>query len=866
VNGREDDAVLELVLGKLDAVTKRGGYWMARCPHHEDREASLKIMRGTDQPVVLKCFAECETTDVLAAIGLTMADISEPREDRPSGEWTPFGPAIAVYDYTGEDGKLLFQVCRTADKKFPQRVPDPSKRSGWNWSLDDVRRVPYRLPRLLAAVRDGRTIYVPEGEKDVHAIEAAGGVATCNPGGAGKWRPEFDQYFRDADVVIIADKDEPDRRGRRPGAEHARDVDRRLRKVAKSVAVVEAAEGKDAADHLAAGHGLVDFRPVGESQAPSASGPSAAAVSRASFPVPDEAMFYGLPGEIVNSVDAYTEASRPAVLIHLLSGCGAMIGRGPHMVAGFAKHPPSIWALVAGGTSLGAKGTADATARTFLAKADPEFASGRVLPALSTGEGLIHQVRDDSDAADKDGCPLDEGIADKRLFVVLPEFRTVMAQARREANTLSATLRLAWDSPWILSVPNRNAPYKATGAHIVMVAHVTPGEFRARIDPAEIAGGLLNRYLIIASRSSKDLPDEPVYPEDSLRSYGGRLREAIGEARELGERRVGMTAAARELWVASYGDLKNPTGARSEEEEGILAAVVVRARPHVLRVALTYALLDDRQIVDRPHLAAALAVWQYSLDSARWLFRAVNPDLVRLQAFIDEAGPAGRTREQIANDLFAKHLKKDDLDRLLAQLGDSYEQVTVPTRGRPRTVFRTHPAEKAVKAGKATTSGGAAVGSALSPQPAEKAPPPLDQETPGQGVTPLTPLKPQGAAEDAEAADAAPEPVGARDGQGKGGAGGLATTYVYAPERAPIGVAATPKRRMTPIPADGKSAGHDSGDSVLRDATAKERNIESATAKAPPADHSEPGPDGGAEASSPGGECAAFGVAATPKE
>ncbi|MFI5067995.1 MAG: hypothetical protein ACHP9Z_29005 [Streptosporangiales bacterium] len=231
---------------------------------------------------------------------------------------------------------------------------------------------------------------------------------------------------------------------------------------------------------------------------------------QATFPVPDEAMFYGLPGEIVRSVDAYTEASRPAVLIHLLAGSGAMIGRGPHMVAGFAKHPPSIWALVAGGTSLGAKGTADATSRTFLTEANQDFANGRVLPALSTGEGLIHQVRDESDAVDKDGCPLDEGVADKRLYVVLPEFRSVMAQSKRETNTLSATLRLAWDSPRVLSVPNRNAPYRATGAHIVMVAHVTPGEFRARIDPAEIAGGLLNRYLIIASRSSKDLPREPV--------------------------------------------------------------------------------------------------------------------------------------------------------------------------------------------------------------------------------------------------------------------------------------------------------------------------------------------------------------------
>ena len=34
--------------------------------------------------------------------------------------------------------------------------------------------------------------------------------------------------------------------------------------------------------------------------------------SRAPFPVPDEAMFYGVAGEIVNSVDPFTEAARPA--------------------------------------------------------------------------------------------------------------------------------------------------------------------------------------------------------------------------------------------------------------------------------------------------------------------------------------------------------------------------------------------------------------------------------------------------------------------------------------------------------------------------------------------------------------------------
>ena len=56
------------------------------------------------------------------------------------------------------------------------------------WSVKGIKRVPYRLPRVLAAVNAGETVYIAEGEKDVHALEAAGVTATCNPSGAGMAR------------------------------------------------------------------------------------------------------------------------------------------------------------------------------------------------------------------------------------------------------------------------------------------------------------------------------------------------------------------------------------------------------------------------------------------------------------------------------------------------------------------------------------------------------------------------------------------------------------------------------------------------------------------------------------------------------
>jgi 5S rRNA maturation endonuclease (ribonuclease M5) len=150
--------------------------------------------------------------------------------------------------------------------------------------MKGVRRFPYRLPRVIRAVKTGRPVWVCEGEKDVHALERAGAVATCNPGGAGKWRDEYAGWLDGADVVIVADRDEPGRR-------HAAQVAVSLDGKAASVTVVEAAEGKDAADHLAAGLGLGDFIPCPDISATSATSATGSRPGRpdAGGPVADAA-------------------------------------------------------------------------------------------------------------------------------------------------------------------------------------------------------------------------------------------------------------------------------------------------------------------------------------------------------------------------------------------------------------------------------------------------------------------------------------------------------------------------------------------------------------------------------------------------
>lgn len=73
---------LDRVLSRLDRPRRSGRGYLCRCPAHEDRSASLSIAEGEDGRVLLHCFAGCSTQDVLAAIGLQVADLFPPDQRR----------------------------------------------------------------------------------------------------------------------------------------------------------------------------------------------------------------------------------------------------------------------------------------------------------------------------------------------------------------------------------------------------------------------------------------------------------------------------------------------------------------------------------------------------------------------------------------------------------------------------------------------------------------------------------------------------------------------------------------------------------------------------------------------------------------
>ena len=158
------DRVLD-ALGEHGLNPRRSGDgWSARCPAHDDRQPSLSVSVGAGDKVVLHCHADCRIDDIVAALGLDLADLF------PSSNGDQSARIVATYPYTDEAGTVLYEAVRFSPKAFRQRRPDG--RGGWIWNLAGTRHVLYRLPELVAAVTAGHQVWVAEGEKDCRRARA----------------------------------------------------------------------------------------------------------------------------------------------------------------------------------------------------------------------------------------------------------------------------------------------------------------------------------------------------------------------------------------------------------------------------------------------------------------------------------------------------------------------------------------------------------------------------------------------------------------------------------------------------------------------------------------------------------------------
>ena len=419
-------------------------------------------------------------------------------------------------------------------------------------------------------------------------------------------------------------------------------------------------------------------------------------MSGSEWPILGPDAFYGPAGEVAAGAAPYTEADPVAVLVTFLAtaGCYLVNGRShagfPHVWIGDTEHPPRIWPVLAGATADGRKGTADAIVRRILAAADQGFLNGNVESGLTSGSGLIERVRDPSgdDVPAKLQHP---GVTDKRLLVVEHEFGGTLRRAGRDGNDLSERMREAWDGRPLSTMSRSANRMRATGHHITVIGHITPGELRVRYaESTDVVGGTANRLLPFLVRRSKRLPDGGGAPAGVVEDAGKRLA-GLREHAKLALRYLRDDAAERWWCGDLYAELTP-----GDVPEGFIARMVARAAPQVMRTALIYCLLDAAPAITTEHLAAAMALWRYSLASVEHIFGSTGePDLELLAEAVQAAGLSGLTSTQI-RDLFNRHKSSAEIkeltDRLLAT-GD-YDVLTEQTGGRPVTLLIYKPGDQ----------------------------------------------------------------------------------------------------------------------------------------------------------------------------
>jgi len=218
----------DLFSSKLDKVKQTKNGIEALCPSHNDKSPSLTASY-TKEKILFMCQAGCSFESVVSALGMEPNDFFAPELPAPPKK------KVATYKYKDKEGNHAFSVVRFEPKDFRPQRPDGKH------TLEGVIRVPYRLPQMLAGIKEGQNILILEGEKDCDNAAKIGLVATTFAGGAGKWSEQYPKLFQEAKVICLPDNDEVGRKGMHFIASE-------LVKVAKSVRWLELPDLPDKGD------------------------------------------------------------------------------------------------------------------------------------------------------------------------------------------------------------------------------------------------------------------------------------------------------------------------------------------------------------------------------------------------------------------------------------------------------------------------------------------------------------------------------------------------------------------------------------------------------------------------------------------
>ena len=640
---------------------------------------------GTDG---VKCQNDCTTEQVAAAIrerlssGTTISptNISKPKKLKPSEmpDWQGFtlddycqlkklsqrplqdlfgahelsrrGKTVVAWPYFDEAGKLLATKIRLSsdshDTYFEKEDP----------------HIPYGLnnPLLQNMVSGSYDLLITEGESDCHTL-ACWGFPVIGISGDQGWLPEYAELsvVQNAKRILVCEDQD----------EGGRTFTKRILKDRPDALILRFEGAKDPSElHLKHVHAVGEewlAQPFLQSidiaiQAATLERAMRMPKQQASKPAPMRSeAFYGLAGKLVALLEPQLEASREAILANVLGSVGVLFQHEACFKVTADVHYPDDFYLTVGNSAVARKGTTTNAVLEIIERAQSGFRA-HIMTGLSTGQGLIAALskkktpeQEKESERDYDFCS--DAIA-AAVLVEISEFSELLAVMRRDENTLSAVLRDAWDGR-PLAVLTRQQPLRVKNVSLSTIAHITKRELLERLTSTDKANGFANQFIFIWMERTKLLPHGNLAKINS-NEVVTELHTAMEAAKGRGA--ITWDGEAQELWAEEYKTL-------STRSDSMLDALLSRAEAHVTRLSLLYALLDGSNEIRKAHLKAALAVWDYSESSVKYVFgNAVDSNKQKIIQKLEQNSPL--TTDEIRVQVFSKNKAAKWVAEQLAEL------------------------------------------------------------------------------------------------------------------------------------------------------------------------------------------------------
>jgi len=564
---------------KIEVEAKKiGKEWRAFCPFHSDKKTPNLSIDPDKNDGVYYCFA-CGAKGQLFNPQFT--DKKKTIEE--------------IYSYKNEEDKLIFQVVRYDSKDFRQRRPDGQ--GGYIWNLSGVKRVIYNLPEILK--KSTKPVFIVEGEKDCNNLEHIGILATTNSGGAGKWRAEYNQYFKDREVILIPDNDEV-------GINHAQEIGKSLKEIAKSIKFLTLPgleNGEDVSDWLERGGNLEKlFTLVKTTPAFSLSEIDKALevpIKEISQKKLDILLEKAIPdkGFLRHYIDLFSEISdcpKSFLFWGAMTTIATILGKDIFVNWEARKLYPNIWCVF-----LAPSGFRKGTGIDFPVKILKEIDLDLLLPTIGSEEGLTKSL----DISKSKGREIG--------LIRWQEFARILSSWDTKKRSWQASKEFFIDIFDSKSFKKKlsNEEYNIGETAISFMGACIPASFNKYFNIEDLDSGFFGRvYLITVKEKRKYFSIPPAVDSTTFNRLASELR------------------AIRELYqdqAISYSEIKEifndwATDIYRNRELGYLDSFFARIETHCIKLAMIYeACLSGGDSISKESFNYAVNALNFLVESAR---------------------------------------------------------------------------------------------------------------------------------------------------------------------------------------------------------------------------------------------------------